>query len=88
MGLREHEAEAGLRQAAAEAVRIEPQLDTEGGEHVGGAGAGCRGPIAMLGDRHAAGGGDDRGERRDVVAAGMVASGADDVDGALGRLDP
>ena len=31
----------------------------------------------MLGDRHAAGGGENRGERRDVVAARMVAAGAD-----------
>ena len=33
-------------------------------------------------------GDDDRGEGRDVVAAGMVAAGADDVDGVLGRLHP
>ena len=34
-----------------------------------------------------AAGGDDRGRRRNIVAARAVASGADDVDGVIGRVD-
>ena len=41
----------------------------------------------MLGDGHAAAGDDEGRERRDVVAARLVAAGADDVDGPLGRRD-
>ncbi len=42
----------------------------------------------MLGDGHPAGGDDHRGERRDVVGAGAVAAGADDVDRVFRRLHP
>jgi hypothetical protein len=42
--------------------------------------------IAVLGDRGAAGGDDERGEGRDIVRAGIVAAGADDVDRVPRRL--
>ncbi len=41
----------------------------------------------MLGDRNAAARDDERGEGGEVVGAGAVAAGADDVDGVRGRLD-
>ncbi len=43
--------------------------------------------IAVLGDRHAAAGDDQRRQRRDIVGAGTVAAGADDVDRVRGRFD-
>ena len=67
--LREHEAQPRLGEAALEPRRIETDLHAERGQHVGRAGARGGGAVAVLGDRHAAAGDDDRGERRDVVAS-------------------
>ena len=43
--------------------------------------------IAVLGHRDAAGRDDQRGEGRNIIGLQPVAAGADNVDGALGRLD-
>ena len=64
-----------------------PILTPSARQRVGGARARRGGAIAVLGDRNAAGGDDDRGERRDIVGAGTVAAGADDVDRVGGRCD-
>ena len=42
----------------------------------------------MFGDHDPARRDDERGRRRDVERAASVATGADDIDGAIGRLDP
>ncbi len=49
-------------------------------QHVGGAGLRRQRAIAVLGDRHAGAGDDERGAGRDVERAGGVAAGADHVD--------
>ena len=54
--------------------------DAEGLQHVGGPGRRRRGAVAVLGDRHPRGGGDDGGHRGDVDRVRAVAAGADDVD--------
>ena len=65
----------------------EVDLDAERRQRVGRAGFRRERAVAVLGDRHA-GAGDDEGRAgRDVVGAGGVAAGADDVDRALRRLD-
>ena len=86
--LRRHEADPGLGEAALDLRATEADGDAEGGEHVAGAGARGGGAVAVLGDRHAAGGDDHRRERRDIVGAVAVAAGADDVDGTVGCGHP
>ena len=87
MRRRHHEADPGLMDAAFDGIRRNPDLDAERGEGVGRARTRGRGAIAVLGDRHAAGGGDDRGERRDVERARTVAAGAHDIDRVRRRPD-
>ena len=77
MGLGEHEAQVRFAQTAREMGRIEADLDAKRGQHVGRARFGRGGAVAVLGDRHAAACHDHGGERGDVVAAGLVAAGAD-----------
>ena len=62
-------------------------VDAERGQHVGGAALRGERAVAVLGDRHAAGGHDQRGAGGDVERAGAVAAGADDVDRALRGAD-
>ena len=57
-------------------------------EHVGRATVRARGPVPVLGDRHAGAGHDDRADRRDVERAAAVAARADDVDGRRRRCAP
>ena len=87
MGRRHHEADAGLAHAALDRLGRNADLDAERRQHVRRARFRRRRAVAVLGDRHAAGRDDQRGERRDIVGAGAVAAGAHDVDGAVGRRD-
>ena len=76
------------RMQRAIASGVEVDLDAERGQRVGGAGLRRQRAVAVLGDGNA-GAGDDEGRGgRDVVAAGGIAAGADDVDGVGRRLDP
>src|SRR3546814_2367373 len=56
-------------------------------QHVAGAALGGGGAVAVLGDRHAAGRHHELAGGGDVIAAGAVAAGAADVDGAGPALD-
>ena len=89
MRRREHEADAGLARCSARSLAGSSSTLTPSAISTSAA-PDLRGerPVAMLGDRHAAGGGDDRGQRRDIVGARGIAAGADDVDGVGRRLDP
>ncbi len=88
VGLRGHEADAGLGQAALDVGDRAADGDAERAEHVAGARARGGGAVAVLGDGNAAGRGDDRRQRRDVEGAVPVAAGADDVHRAGGRRHP
>ena len=82
----EGEAEVAQRGAGGRGVVVDP--DAERIEHVGRPGPRGHRPVAVLGDRHAGGRRDERRGGRDVERPAAVAAGPDDVDGALGRLDP
>ena len=84
---RPHEADAGLLDAARDGGERHVELDAERGEHVGGARPARRPAVAVLGDLDAGAGGDQRRAGRDIVGAGAVAAGADDVDRAGRNLD-
>ena len=84
--LREAEADAGVAQAAGDALRAEVDGDAERFEHVRGAAARRRGPVAVLGDAGAAAGGDEGGDGRDVDGAGPVTAGAARVDERFGAV--
>ena len=81
VGGREHEAEADLVDAAADRVGLEVDAHAERLEHVGRARQPGRGAVAVLGDRAAGAGGDQRGGRGDVEgrAAAAGAGGVDQV---------
>jgi hypothetical protein len=87
MRRREHEADAGLADAERDLVRRKVDIDSKRGEHVGGAGFRRQRAIAVLGDRHAGAGDDQRGAGRNVERARSVAAGADHVDGVGRRVD-
>ena len=87
MRRREHEADAGLADAARDRLRRQVDLDAERHQHVGGARLRGQAAVAVLGDRHAAAGDDEGRRRRDVDAVRIVAARADDVDGVRRRLD-
>ena len=84
---REHEADAGAGDAAADVIGGNIDAHAERGEHVGGAGARREGAVAVLRHRHAAARDDQGRAGRDVVGAGGVAAGADHVDRVRRRLD-
>ena len=81
---REHEADAGFLDAAADLFGLDVDLDPERCQHVGRARARGQRAVAVLGDRDAGAGDDERGAGRHVDRARAVAAGADDVDG-VGR---
>ena len=80
---REEEGDPDLLEAAGSAIGRQVDLDPERLEHVGAAAERRGGPVAVLGDPCAAGGGDDRCERRDVEGAERVAAGAAGVEQVL-----
>ena len=82
---REAEPDAGLVDAARDAVRAEVDRDAERLEHVGRAALRRRGPVAVLRDPRARARRDERGHRRDVDGARAVAAGAAGVDQRAGR---
>ena len=79
---------AGLADASGRSSPGRLYLDAEGREHVGRARFRRQRAIAVLGDLEAGAGGDDRGRRRNVVGAGAIAAGSDDVDRVGGRVHP
>ena len=79
MGGGEHEAEAEAVDRLADPLRRLLEDEAERLEHVGGAGCGADGPVAVLRHRRAGRGGDDRRSRGDVQRPAAVATGADDV---------
>jgi hypothetical protein len=76
IGGREQEAEAGLVEQLRALVGAQLDLRAERFEHVGRAAARADAAVAVLGDRQAAGGGDEGGRGRDVDQARAVAAGA------------
>ena len=84
---REQEREADLAERRARRRRVVVDPDPERVEDVGRAGPRGHRAVAVLGDRHAGRGRDQRRGRRDVERAAAVAAGPDDVDRAVGRLD-
>ena len=84
----EQEGEAELAKGLARRRRVVVDPDAERVEHVRRSRPRRHRPIAVLGDRHARRGRDERGGGRDVERAAAVAAGPDDVDRALGCLDP
>ena len=81
MRRREHEADAGLGDAAADMIGRDVDLDAQRGQYVGGSRARRQRAVAVLGHWHAAACHDERGAGRDIDRAGAVAAGADHVDG-------
>ena len=85
---REHEADAGLADAARHLFGRQLDLDAERHQHVGRAGARGERAVAMLGDRHA-GARDDQAPRRwRCCRCRSIAAGADHIDGVRGRFHP
>ena len=85
---REQECEAELAEVAGRRLGVVVDPDPERVENVGRTGARGDRPVAVLRDRDARGGHDQRRRRRDVERARAVAARADDIDRSLGRLDP
>jgi hypothetical protein len=89
---REQEGDAEQVDGTGRALGREIDLDAELLEHVRAAGAARDRPVAVLGDRHAARGRDERHRGRDVEGAGVVPAGAARVDERLpvraDRSDP
>ena len=81
---REHEADAGLGDAAAHLRRGEVDGDAERLEHVGAAALAGRRAVAVLGHRDAGAGGHEGRRGRDVEGAGAVAAGAAGVEDHVG----
>ena len=84
---REQEGEVGRGQTVAAPLLIQRHLQAERFEHIGAAGAAGDGAIAVFEHRHAAGGRQQRGARRDVEAAGSVAAGPHDIDCRAARRE-
>lgn len=82
--LGEHETETRLADAAGDEFRTDIELHAERRERIRRTGFGAQSPVAVLGDRQAGAGDDDRGERRDIIGADAVTAGADDIDGIGG----
>ncbi len=85
---REHEADAGLRHDRRDAIGRQVDIDPQRRQDVGRPGAGRKGAVAVLGDRHPAAGHHEGGAGRHVVGAGMVAAGSDNIDGVGRGRDP
>ncbi len=83
----EHEADAGLTDAAGDGFGRSFDVDAEGGEGVGGAGFRRQGTVAVLGDLQAGAGSDYGGAGGDIVGARGITAGADDVEGIGGGFD-
>ncbi len=84
---REQEGAAGGAQDGRQAFQPDINIDAEGGQHVGTAGARRQRAVAVLGHRHAAACQHEGDGGGDVEAAGRVAAGAADVDRALRGVD-
>ena len=82
---RKQESEAGGLETGQRGRRIGRNRQPQGFEHVRAAAAARDRAVAVLDDRHAAGGGQERGAGGDVEASGGITAGADDVEGAQAR---
>ena len=84
---RHHEADPRFPDGFLDQGHVGVDVDSQGQEHIRGPGFGRQGPVAVLGDGDAGGGDHQGGAGGDVVSAGTVTAGADNVDGAGRRLD-
>src|SRR6185437_10977568 len=84
---RKHETDSGLRDATADMFRRDVDPDAQRRQHVGRAGTRRQCAIAVLGDRYAGAGDNERGTGRHIHRAGAVAAGPDHVDGIGRRVD-
>src|SRR5690606_26037145 len=83
----EEEADAEVGKRLLGGVHRPVEVEAEGFERVSRAGLRAGGAVAVLGDRHAAGGNDQRNGGRDIERVVAVPAGAADVDRVGGRFD-
>ena len=80
----EKKGEVVLAQGAGRLLRLKINLDAQRLQHVGAAGLGGDGAVAVLGDSHAGGGDDERDGGGDVEGVETVAAGAANIQNLAG----